>query len=165
MKKRNNKVYHELTEPPRFEHPEKRSIITNNMKLKPQPENPMEWMALRMNVVPTPLVDTQIAFSSARAIMAAAELGIYEALGKSERTAEQISAACKTNTHATKQLLNCLVGIGYLQWKNEKYALRPKYYKWLLQESETNMIGKLRFQLLEWNSEKGRTEKDIRINL
>jgi 2-polyprenyl-3-methyl-5-hydroxy-6-metoxy-1,4-benzoquinol methylase len=121
------------------------------MKLKPQPENPMEWMALRMNVVPTPLVDTQIAFSSARAIMAAAELGIYEALGKNERTAEQISAACKTNTHATKQLLNCLVGIGYLQWKNEKYALRPKYYKWLLQESETNMIGKLRFQLLEWN--------------
>ncbi|HET6721645.1 MAG TPA: class I SAM-dependent methyltransferase [Chitinophagaceae bacterium] len=121
------------------------------MKLKTQPENPLEWVALKLNLAPTPLVDTQIAFNAARAIMAGAELGIYEAIGKNSKTADEIAAECKTNAHATKQLLNCLVGVGYLSWTNEKYSLKPKYYKWLLKESESNLISKLRFQLIEWN--------------
>ncbi len=121
------------------------------MKLAAKAENPLEWMALKLNLAPTPLVDTQVAFNAARAIMAGAELGIYEVIGKEQRTAGEISAACKTNTHATTQLLNCLVGLGYLQWSGDKYSLKKKYHKWLLKDSEANLIGKLRFQLLEWN--------------
>lgn len=121
------------------------------MKLKAVAENPLEWMALKLNLAPTPLVDTQVAFNAARAIMAGAELGIYETIGKEQRTAEEISTACKTNTHATVQLLNCLVGLGYLVWSNNKYSLKKKYHKWLLKESQANLIGKLRFQFLEWN--------------
>lgn len=121
------------------------------MKLKTQPENPLEWVALKLNLAPTPLVDTQIAFNAARAIMAGAELGIYEAIGKNSKTADEIAAECKTNTHATKQLLNCLVGVGYLTWSDDKYSLKTKYHKWLLKESESNLISKLRFQLIEWN--------------
>ena len=121
------------------------------MKLKTQAENPLEWIALKLNLAPTPLVDTQIAFNAARAIMAGAELGIYEAIGKNARTADEIAAECKTKAHATKQLLNCLVGVGYLSWSDEKYSLKTKYHKWLLKESESNLISKLRFQLIEWN--------------
>jgi len=121
------------------------------MKIKLQPENPLEWMALRMNLAPTPLVDTQVAFNAARAIMAAAELGIYEAMGKTAKTAQEIAAICNTNAHATEQLLNCLVGNGYLKWSEGKYSLKTKYHKWLLKESESNLIAKLRFQLIEWN--------------
>lgn len=121
------------------------------MKIKLQPENIIEWIALKLNLAPTPLVDTQIAFNAARAIMAAAELGIYEAIGKTAKTAGEIAAMCNTNAHATKQLLNCLVGIGYLQWNNDKYSLKPRYHKWLLKESDANVMGKLRFQLVEWN--------------
>jgi len=121
------------------------------MKFQIKPENPLEWMALRLNLAPTPLVDTQVAFNAARAIMAAAELGIYEAIGKKALTVEAISQQCNTHQSSTKQLLDSLVGVGYLKWKNGKYALIPKYYKWLLQEYESNLIGKLRFQLLEWN--------------
>ncbi|MEO6613092.1 MAG: class I SAM-dependent methyltransferase [Chitinophagaceae bacterium] len=121
------------------------------MKFKAQPENPLEWMAVRLNLAPLPLVDTQIAFNSARAIMAGAELGIYEALGRSARSVTEIAATCKTDPHATEQLLNCLVGNGYIKWSDGKYCLKPKYYKWLLKESEVNLIAKLRFQLSEWN--------------
>ena len=121
------------------------------MKIKIQPENPLEWIALKMNLAPTPLVDTQIVFNSARAIMAAAELGIYEAIGKGAKTAGEIAATCNTNAHATTQLLNCLVGVGYLKYTDEKYSLKQKYHKWLLKESESNLIAKLRFQLIEWN--------------
>lgn len=121
------------------------------MKFKARAENPLEWVALKLNLAPLPLVDTQMAFNAARAIMAGAELGIYEALGKNERTAEEIATECNTNPHASTQLLNCLVGLGYLGWKNSRYYLRKKYHKWLLKESEANLVAKLRFQIAEWN--------------
>ena len=131
------------------------------MRIKNQPENLMEWVALKANLAPTPLIDTQVAFNAARAIMAAAELGIYEAIGKTSKTADELAAECKTHPEATKHLLDCLVGIGYLQWRNEKYSVRSKYHKWLLKESESNLIGKLRFQLIEWEW-MGKLEEYIR---
>lgn len=121
------------------------------MKLKIAPENPLEWMALRMNLAPLPLVETQIYFTVARAIMVAAELGIYESIGQHRKTAEEVAKDCRTNPEATRNLLNSLVGIGYVGYSNGKYVLKPKLRKWLLKESESNLVGKLRFQLLEWD--------------
>jgi len=121
------------------------------MKIKLAAETPLEWLALKLNLAPTPLVDTQVAFNAARAIMAAAELGIFEAIGKQSRTVEEIATACGTHPQSTMQLLNCLVGVGYLRCSGGKYSLKRKYHKWLLLESESNLIGKLRFQLVEWN--------------
>jgi 2-polyprenyl-3-methyl-5-hydroxy-6-metoxy-1,4-benzoquinol methylase len=121
------------------------------MKLKAIPENILERLALVFNLAPLPLVDTQVAFNAARAIMAAAETGIFEALGKDKKTVLEVSGICNTNPAATKHLLDCLVGMEYINWNNELYSLKPKYYKWLLQEYPSNLIGKLRFQLIEWN--------------
>lgn len=121
------------------------------MKLKITAQNPMEWIAIKLNLIPIPLMDTQVAFTQARAIMAAAELNIFEAIGKGSKTYQQIAAISKTHPEATKQLLDCLTGIGYLTWNNGNYAIKPKLYKWLLKEFPSNFIGKLRFQLSEWN--------------
>jgi len=96
------------------------------MKIKNQPENLIEWIALKANLAPTPLIDTQVAFNAARAIMAAAELGIYEAIGKNSKTVDELATECKTHPEATKHLLDCLVGIGYLQWSNGNYSVKPK---------------------------------------
>ena len=120
------------------------------MKIRTQPENLLEWIALKANLAPIPLVDTQVAFNAARAIMAAAELGIYEAIGKNSKTADEVSSACNTHPGATRHLLDALVGIGYLKWSSGNYSLKQKFHKWLLKESESNLIGKLRFQILEW---------------
>lgn len=121
------------------------------MKFKLSSENFMERVALMLNLAPTPLIDTQIAFNRARAIMAAADTGIFEALGKETKTYQQVAEICKTHPIATKQLLDCLSGIGYVKWNNDRYALKPKLYKWLLKEYPSNLIGKLRFQISEWN--------------
>jgi len=121
------------------------------MKLKIQPEGLLERMALLFNLAPIPLVDTQVAFNAARAIMAGADVGIFEALGKNSKTVEQIVGSIHTDPAATKNLLDCLAGIGYLRWNNGNYSLKPKYYKWLLKEYPSNLIGKLRFQIIEWN--------------
>lgn len=111
----------------------------------------MERVAIMLNLIPAPLIDTQVAFTTARSIMAAADLGIFEALGKDRKTFQQIAETCHTHPAATKQLLDCLTGIGYLKWSNDRYALRSRYYKWLLKEYPSNFIGKLRFQISEWN--------------
>jgi len=121
------------------------------MKLKISAENPLEWIAIKMNLAPVPLVETQIYFTVARIIMAAAELGIYEAAGKGSKSAEEISKTCNTHLNSTKQLLNGLVGIGYMHHSDKKYSIPSKYQKWLLKESDANLIGKLRFQIMEWN--------------
>jgi SAM-dependent methyltransferase len=121
------------------------------MKFKLQAENPLEWIAARLNLIPKPLVDTQIAFNAARAIMAAAELGVYEALGRDAKTPEAVAAACGTHPRATRQLLDCLVSLGYLRWSGGRYSLAPRYRKWLLKDSASNLIGKLRFQIFEWD--------------
>lgn len=121
------------------------------MKLKIDTENLLEKIALVFNLVPKPIIDTQVAFNSARSIIAAAELGLFEVMGKSSKTAAELSSAINTHPAATKSLLDCLVGIGYVSWKKDKYSLRPQYYKWLLKEYPTNIISKLRFQISEWN--------------
>jgi hypothetical protein len=76
------------------------------MRIKNQPENLMEWIALKANLAPTPLIDTQVAFNAARAIMAAAELGIFEAIGKNSKTANELANECKTHTD---QQNNCWI--------------------------------------------------------
>ena len=121
------------------------------MRLKIKPENSIEWIALLFNLAPKPLIDTQVSFNAARAIMAAADLGIFEALGKTPKTIEQIINTTNTHLLATKNLLNCLVAMNYVIWNKDNYALNKKYYKWLLKEYPSNVIGKLQFQISEWN--------------
>src|SRR5437764_482 len=117
------------------------------MKLRIQPEGLLERIALWFNLAPTPLVDTQVAFNAARAIMAGADVGLFETMGKRSATAEQLAQSISTDPVATKHLLDCLVGIGYVRWNNGSYSLKSKYYKWLLGEYSSNLTGKLRFQL------------------
>lgn len=117
------------------------------MELKITAQNPMEWLAIKLNLIPTPLIDTQVAFTQARAIMAAAELNIFEAFGKDSKTYQQIAELCKTHPEATKQLLDCLTGIGYLGWSNDKYALKPKLYKWCFRSIHLILLANFVFSL------------------
>lgn len=121
------------------------------MKLAPRPENLLERIAMLANLAPRPLLDTQIAFTMARAIQTAAELGVFEALGKGERTTQDVAEACGTDPRATGKLLDCLVGVGYLRWRAGKYALVGAMRKWLLRDSPSTVVSKLAFQNLEWD--------------
>lgn len=120
------------------------------MKLAIKPQSFLEWIALRLNLIPAPLIDTQFAFTQARAIMAASEIGIFEAIGQEGKTLLDITTSCQTHLEATRHLLDCLTGIGYLRWTGNKYFVRSRYKKWLLEDSTSNFKGKLSFQISEW---------------
>jgi SAM-dependent methyltransferase len=114
-------------------------------------ENLIERIIARTNVAPAPLVETQIAFSMARSIMAGVKLGIYDAIGVGARTVAEVAAACKTDREATTKLLNTLVGCRYLRHRDGRYALTPKARKWMLRDSPHSIADKLLFQYDEWD--------------
>jgi hypothetical protein len=64
-------------------------------------ENPVEWVVQRMNLAPQPLLDTQMAFTLARAIMEGVRIGAFEALRDGPRTPRQVADACGTEPEAT----------------------------------------------------------------
>ena len=121
------------------------------MRLQIVPESLLDRVALTFNLVPVPLGDTQVAFNTARAIMAASVLGVFEAIGKEPLTAEDVAARCNLHPGATKQLLHCLTAVHYAHYAKGKFSLPKRLAKWLLRDSPTSVADKLEFQLIEWN--------------
>lgn len=114
-------------------------------------ESLIERIIARTNLAPDPLLETQIAYTMARSIMAGVKLGIFDALGTRMRTAAEVAADCNTNPHATAKLLDTLVGCRYLRHRNGRYGLSPKSRKWLFQGSPHSIADKLLFQYDEWD--------------
>lgn len=125
------------------------------MRLGVIPENIIERLILKSNKAPEPLLETQMAFSMARSIMAGVKLGLFEAAGDSPRSAGDIAKTCGTSPGATEKLLNTLAGCGYLTFRNGAYASTPKTRKWLLRRSPCNLCDKLLFQFYEWDMVEG----------
>lgn len=115
-------------------------------------EGLVERIIARTNLAPAPLLETQVAFSMARSIMAGVKLGIYDAIGTGAMTAPEVAAACKTDPEATTKLMNTLVGCRYLRYRDGRYELEAKARKWLLRNSPKSLADKLLMQYDEWDT-------------
>jgi Dimerisation domain/O-methyltransferase domain len=120
------------------------------MRVGAIPEGLMERIVMRLGVVPRPFVDTQMAFTLGRLIMAAAELGVFELLADGPATAAEVAERLGTDPHATEKLLFALATSDYLRFRDGRYELTKEARKWLLSSSPTDLTDKLRFQLMEW---------------
>jgi SAM-dependent methyltransferase len=120
------------------------------VKIKVAAEHPFERVVLALGLAPVTLVDTQMAFLRARAIMVGTKLGLFDAMAAGPRTLEQIAAACKTNAHATGKLLSALVGSGYATQSGLLYALTPVARKWTLADAPQSLRDKILFEFIEW---------------
>ncbi|MFN7956455.1 MAG: class I SAM-dependent methyltransferase [bacterium] len=114
-------------------------------------EGILERLIALTNVAPAPLIETQIAYSMARTIMAGVKVGIYDAVGRGAATAAEVAAACGSDREATTKLMNALVGLRYLRHRNGRYDLTPKARKWLFRDSPHSIADKLLFQYDEWD--------------
>jgi SAM-dependent methyltransferase len=118
-------------------------------------EGLVERLVLRSNAAPEPLLETQLAFSMARSIMAGVALGVFEAAAERARSAAEIAAECGTHAGATEKLLNALTACGYFRCRSGVYTLTRKSRKWLLRRCATNLCDKLLFQFREWDMVEG----------
>jgi hypothetical protein len=120
------------------------------MRLGARPDTVAEWLALRLNLAPKPLADTHLAFLFARIVMAATQSGLFEALRESGGTAEEVAIMCGTDRQATSKVLDALLALDYLGFRNGHYELNKLSRKWLLADSPDTLVHKLAFQQIEW---------------
>ena len=85
------------------------------MKMVFEPEGFAERIGMAMGMVPTPMGDTWCAQKLARWIMAAAKLGIFDALATEDGTAVDVARRAGTDAGATQKLLGLLVTAGYVR--------------------------------------------------
>lgn len=105
------------------------------MQLRVAPENPLEWIALKTNQVPIPLLHVQMYFIMAKAVMEAAEAGVFGAISKGKKTPETIAEMCGLHPRPLAQLLTLLVSMEYLRFENEEFSLTSMAQKWIVPES------------------------------
>jgi SAM-dependent methyltransferase len=121
------------------------------MKVGLVPENPIEWLALRSGMAPTPLIDTMHTFILAQAVMVATKIGLFEALLEEPGDARAIATRCGTNPSATGALLDALVGSGYLRHRAGRYTLAPVARRWLLRGQAHSLRDWAIFGFQSWD--------------
>jgi SAM-dependent methyltransferase len=127
------------------------------VRLGAVPETPLEWLALRAGRVPTPLVDTHLAFAFARTLMVAVRLGVFEAFAGGECDVADVARRCRTSVVPTERLVHALVGMGYLRPGRTRshVALTGGARRWLTRGSPHEVIDKVLFSFDEWRFVEG----------
>jgi ubiquinone/menaquinone biosynthesis C-methylase UbiE len=120
------------------------------MNIGPIAENLTEWLALRANMAPVPLVHTQIYFVFSRAVLCAFSLGIFEAVGDGPKPLDGIAATTTLDQRALKSLLEVLVAAGYLHHRGHRYSLTRLSRKWCLKKSPASLTAQQEFNRLAW---------------
>ena len=115
------------------------------MQLTISADNPLEWVALRANMVPVPLLHAQIMPVISKAVLEAADKGVFDAVADGHETAETIAQACQLNPKATRELLGLLTALGYLIYKTELFTLTKMARKWTLRYAPESVYGMLLF--------------------
>ncbi|MBC8153906.1 MAG: class I SAM-dependent methyltransferase [Bacteroidetes bacterium] len=115
------------------------------MQLTVTPDNPLEWLALRTNQVPIPLLHAQIMPVIAKAVLEAADRGVFEAIGETRQSAAQVAATCNLHEKAVGELLGLLTALGYTEFADGQFALTPMARRWVLQQNPESTFGMLRF--------------------
>jgi hypothetical protein len=105
------------------------------VKVGAMPGGPLEWLLLKMNLIPTPLIDSFSAMMNAKAILAANELGLFNALADKPLTVRALAARLGLSVRGISDLADALSGNGYLTRKGETLALSRIARKWLVGSS------------------------------
>lgn len=114
------------------------------MRLVSKPQNLMEWIGVKANLIPYP----EIAFGwalSARAVFLAFKLDLFEAAKGSPQTIEQIARTTQLHPRGLAPLMNLLTTINLFRYKDGKFALTKLATKWCLKESPDSIYNNMRF--------------------
>jgi 2-polyprenyl-3-methyl-5-hydroxy-6-metoxy-1,4-benzoquinol methylase len=121
------------------------------MKIGAIPQNPLEWLVIKSNAAPAPLMHTQIAFVLSRAILCAFRFGIFETMKDGGASLQQIAAKTNLNERALHSLLNVLLSAGYFRYKNGTYNLTKMARKWCLKDAPNSVYNQQLFNIVCWD--------------
>ena len=121
------------------------------MRLGLIPENLFDRVANALGMAPPPAMTEAYSPLFARAIVAATETGMFDAIASGSRSAAAVAAACGTDTRATERLLNLLVTMRYLRYRDGEYRLSKATARWMLREGEESIRDFVLMKRLEWS--------------
>ena len=98
-----------------------------------------EWLLARLNLLPTPLIDTPLAPGIAKALTTACELGLFDALNERAMTLDELAARLDCQPQSLGFLLHLLVLAGYLRMRRGRYVNRAVARRWLSKDSMLNI--------------------------
>lgn len=105
--------------------------------------NPLEAAAHRLSLVP-PMFDYFGALGL-HAVIAAARIGIFDALGERPSTGVELATGLGLEPRATDALLRALAGLGYLRFRGRRYRLTRTARLWFTTDSPTSLLAGLEF--------------------
>jgi len=120
------------------------------MRLAVVPDGLLERAALAFGLVPTPLVQVTWGMGSARCILAGVELGVFDALHGSDRSADELADLLQCDAAGMETLLNALNGFELLRRSEGRYANSKTANKWLVRDTEHSMVDALLFMSDLW---------------
>ncbi len=109
------------------------------MKFGVKAQSLAEFIGVKLNLVPLPVVHTTLYAHVARTVCEAVALDIFESIGHEKRTSEEIASATGLNQRALETLLNLLVSIGYLHYLKGMFRSSRVVTKWLLKDSDKSI--------------------------
>ncbi|RRA98755.1 class I SAM-dependent methyltransferase [Larkinella rosea] len=115
------------------------------MRLTVTPESLLEWIALKINLVPLPLLHAQIFPIVGKAVLEAADKGIFDAVHAGKQTVEEIAVECQLHPKALRELMGLLTVLGYFRCHEGRYTLTRISRRWLLKNNEESVFGMMVF--------------------
>jgi len=90
-------------------------------------------------------------FKTARVLLSAVELGLFDALALAGGSSREVAAACETDVRATNRVLNVLVSLGLLRQEEGRF-LHTESSRRFLRKDSPEYLAKLDHSLHLWNS-------------
>jgi predicted O-methyltransferase YrrM len=121
------------------------------MKFGAIAQNPLEWVALKKNLMPFPLAHTQLMFVLSRAVLCAYKFSLFDAIGHDKVTVPELATKTSLNERALASLMSVLTPAGYFKYSGGRYALTANAKKWCLTDSTHSLHNQQMFNMLCWN--------------
>jgi len=122
------------------------------MQLTISPDNPLEWLALRANLVPIPLLHAQIMPVLAKAVLEAADKGVFEATSDGPKTLDNLTSSLHLNRKALGELMGLLTAMGYFKYQNSQFTLTRMARRFMLKNDPMSVYGMMIFNnRVVWN--------------
>lgn len=115
------------------------------MQLTISTENPLEWLVKLANLAPVPLLHAQVMPVMAKAVLEAADKGVFKAAGAGSQTLDQLAETSGLNRKALGELLGLLTAMDYFTYKNGQFTLTPMARRFAFPDDPMSVHGMMVF--------------------
>jgi ubiquinone/menaquinone biosynthesis C-methylase UbiE len=112
----------------------------------------MPQAAQQIDVTPERIIQDLWAARNAQALMAGTELNFFTHIKNGKQTVKEIARAAKASERGTRRLLDALVGLGYLNKKDNAYGLEPVSERFLVRGQPTFLGPMVNETRIVWES-------------